>query len=113
MSLSLQEWKTFLKARITQEQGKDQDALKVFDQILASHPNDPHLIASRAFALQRLGREEESAASRLEAKYAVLGTSLVGAADQPDTWTAQLKSLVNEVDRFEASPAAAATMVAW
>jgi hypothetical protein len=111
--LSVQDWKTFLKARITQEQGKDQDALKVFEQLLKSNPNNPHLISSRAFALQRLGREDEAAASRLEAKYAVLGTSLSGAADDPEVWTTQLKSLLGETEKFEASGSVTAGLVAW
>src|SRR4051812_39315070 len=63
--LSLDDWKHFLKARVVQEQGKDADALAVFDELLARHPNNSHLNASRAFALQRLGRTHEAAANLL------------------------------------------------
>ena len=111
--LSLADWRRFLKARIQQEQGKDAEALKTFDELLASNPNNPHLISSRAFALQRLGRDDEAAAHRIEAKYAVLGNSLVGDADDPEVWAAQLKALLGESERFETTGAIGSTLIVW
>jgi len=111
--LSLPEWKRFLKARIAQEQGKDQEALKTFEDLLAAHPNNAHLISSRAFALQRVGRDDEAAANRIEAKYATLGKSLVGEADDPEVWTAKLKSLLGDTEKFETSGTIASTLIVW
>ncbi|WP_091993610.1 tetratricopeptide repeat protein [Paraburkholderia lycopersici] len=111
--LSMQDWKVFLKARIEQEQGKDEEALHVFDDLLAKYPGDPHLSASRAFALQRLGRTDEAAAAHVAAKYAALGRTLVGNQDKPDLWTSQLSSVLTDVDNFEKSGKLAAALVAW
>ncbi len=111
--LTVQEWKTFLKARIVQEKGKDAEALPVFDRLLAQHPNDPHLQSSRAFALQRLGRAEEAVASRIAARYSVLGNSLTGPADEPDVWITNLKDVLDDADEFEQAGGIAASLVAW
>ena len=107
--LSVSEWKVFLKARIAQEQGKDQEALAVFDELLAAHPDNAHLVSSRAFALQRLGREEEAQASRIAAKYAALSKSLSGTADDPKAWTQSLNDLVEKIDATDFST----KLVAW
>jgi predicted Zn-dependent protease len=105
-------WRTFLKARITQEQGKDQEALKVFDELLLAYPDNPHLLASRAAALQRLGREDEAIAGRIAAKYASAAKTLVGPADTPEAWVSRLKNMQADLDRFESS-GAIASAVAW
>jgi len=111
--LSMQDWKVFLKARIEQEQGKDDQALEIFDSLLAKYPGDPHVAASRAFALQRLGRTDDAAAAYVAAKYAALGRTLVGGQDKPDLWSSQLSSVLTEVDDYEKSGKLAATLVAW
>jgi hypothetical protein len=112
-SLSAEDWKTFLEARIQQENGADEQALKVFEALLAAHPDDRHLQASRAFALERLGRAEEAVADRISAKYTELGRTLVGSKDKPDVWTEQLQSLVGDIDQASTNKIAAAALMAW
>ncbi|MDH6291951.1 hypothetical protein [Rhodococcus opacus] len=113
--MSLEDWRTFLEARIEQERGNDEQALAVFDQLSETYPNDSHLSASRAYALQRLGRTQEAASSRLAARYASLGQALVGPNDKPDLWISALQDVLNEVDQpvqaagLPSSPA----MVVW
>jgi hypothetical protein len=111
--LSIQDWKVFLKARIEQEQGKDDQALRVFDSLLTKYPANQHLAASRSYALQRLNRGGEAAAALIAAKYAALGRMLVGDQDRPELWTSQLHSTLADVDEFERSGRLAAAVVAW
>ena len=111
--LSIQDWKVFLKARIEQEQGKDEQALLVFDSLLQKYPGNPHLAASRTFALDRLGRSTEAAAATVAAKYAALGRKLVGDQDKPGVWANELHTILGEMDDFEKSGRFAATLVAW
>lgn len=111
--MSIQDWKSFLKARIEQEQGKDHQALRTFESLLEKYPGNAHLASSRAFALQRLGRTDDAAAASVAAKYAALGRSLVGELDKPEAWTSQLSSVVNELEEFEKSGRLAATLIAW
>ncbi|WUA07006.1 hypothetical protein OG225_33580 [Nocardia sp. NBC_01377] len=109
----MSEWKSFLKARIAQEQGEDEDALKTFDKLLRSNPTDPHLHASRSFALERLGRNDEAASSRIASVYSALGANLVGEADNPREWTKGLQGLAKGIEGFEKSGNLSATFVAW
>lgn len=111
--LSIQEWRVFLKARIEQEQGRDEQALHVFDSLLQKHPRNPHLAASRAFALARLGRDTEATAATVAVRYAALGRALVGDQDKPEVWTSELHALLSEMDDFAKSGRLAATLVAW
>lgn len=111
--LSIQDWKVFLKARIEQEQGKDDHALRVFDSLLAKYPGNAHLAASRSYALQRLNRTGEAAAAQIAAKYAALGRTLLGEHDRPELWVAELQTTLTEVDEFERSGKLAASVVAW
>lgn len=104
-------WRVFLKARITQEQGKDQDALKAFEDLLLAHPDNPHVLASRAASLQRLGREDEAIAGRIAAKYAAAAKSLAGPADTPEAWTSRMKGMLTDLERFETSGALASAIV--
>jgi len=111
--LSIQDWKVFLKARIEQEQGKDDHALRTFDSLLAKYPGNQHLAASRSYALQRLHRSGEAAAAQIAAKYAALGRTLVGENDHPEVWTNHLNAALQEVDEFERSGQLAAAVIAW
>jgi hypothetical protein len=110
--LTVDEWRTFLKARIKQEQGHDADALPVFESLLVFHPRNPHLLASRTFALARLKQGENAAASVIEAEYSQAGQTLVGANDKPDQWEAKLNSLLTQLEQYEKSNFQAASMVA-
>ncbi len=111
--MTVQDWKVFLRARIEQEQGKDQEALLTFEALHQKYPGDAHLAASRAFSLQRLGRTDEAAAASIAAKYAVLGRTLVGDRDESEEWTNQLNAVLGEVEDFEKSGKLAATLIAW
>ena len=111
--LSVNDWKLFLEARIEQEQGKDASALARFESLLDRYPDNPHLLASRTFALQRLGRADEAVASQIAAKYAELGRTLVGERDRPEVWTSQLHATVSELDEFQKSGKVASVLMAW
>jgi predicted Zn-dependent protease len=111
--LTIQDWKVFLRARIEQEQGKDQQALQVFEALLQKYPGNSHLAASRAIGLQRLGRTDDAAAASIAAKYAALGRTLTGEQDKPEVWSAQLNSVLGEADDFQKSGKLAATLIAW
>lgn len=111
--LSVDQWKTFLHARLLQESGKDAEALEVFDRLLTLHPTNPHLQSSRAFALERLNRGSEAVPARVAAAYAKAASSLVGNADKPEDWTAELKNLISEVELTERGRPLTAALVAW
>jgi hypothetical protein len=111
-NLSPSDWKTFLEARIAQENGDDQAALRVFEDLLKIYPDNDHLQSSRAFALERLGRGEEALADRIAVKYADLGRSLIGPADRPEVWTRELTSLLEAAERGK-DQAAVSPLVAW
>lgn len=111
--LSIQDWKTFLRARIDQERGRDEQALGIFETLLRTYPDNPHLQASRSFALTRLRREPEAAASQIAAKYANLGRTLVGDKDNPEVWNNKLNMLLSDIEGFEKSGAMAAAAIAW
>jgi hypothetical protein len=114
--LSVGEWRTFLQARIRQEQGKDADALPVFESLLAAHPRNPHLLASRTFALARMRQGEDAAASHIDSEYTQAGQTLVGDNDKPDQWEAKLTSLLEKLDQGERDSfrtAGAALAMVW
>lgn len=111
--LSLQDWQRFLRARIEQEQGGDEKALQVFDELHAKYPSDPHINSSRAYALSRLGRDSEAAVSQIAARYSELGRTLVGRNDRPEAWTEQLQALLGDTEAISAKNAFAASAVAW
>jgi predicted Zn-dependent protease len=112
--MTVADWTTFLRARIEQERGQDAQALSVFERLLEKYPNDPHLNSSRAFALQRLGREQEAIASSIAARYTSLGQALVGPNDTPDVWISALQDVVEELERPErAAEAAARPLMVW
>lgn len=111
--LSLADWKLFLKARIDQEQGNDNDALNIFDKLLQKYPDDPHLLASRTFALSRLDREEEARASHVATKYAMLGRTLIGEQDIPERWAGELKNVLGDIEELERGGKISASLVMW
>lgn len=111
--LSLNEWKAFLTARIAQEQGDDEKALKTFEELLRIHPDNVHLQSSVSFALERLGRGKEAAGTRIAAKYAQLASSLSGGNDQPDAWNAALSSVVADIDHAELRGSVSPVLMVW
>ena len=111
--MTTDEWKTFLQARITQEQGRDSEALPIFERLLDAHPRNAHLLASRTFALARLNRASEAATAKISADYADAGRALVGANDKPDVWIGKLTSMLSEMDQVQTRGFAAQMMAAW
>jgi hypothetical protein len=111
--MTVADWKNFLEARIEQERGNDERALSVFDGLLERYPDNAHLSSSRAFALDRLGRGQEAAASRIAARYAGLGQALVGANDTPDVWISALRDVVNDADQPGKNVSVAPGPIAW
>jgi Flp pilus assembly protein TadD len=111
--LTTDQWKSFLNARILQEQGKDAEALDIFDKLLAANPANPHLRSSKAFALERLNRRTDAVAARIASAYSKAAAALSGDADRPENWTAELNNLLNEVQGVEKGRAISAALVAW
>lgn len=112
-NLTSDQWKTFLNARLLQEQGKDAEALDVFDKLLSANPTNPHLQASKAFALERLDRKGDAAAARIAAAYSKAAVSLSGDADRPESWTSELNNLLNEIQQVERGRGISPVLVAW
>lgn len=110
--LSIDEWTTFLKARINQEKGNDEQALQTFEQLLISHPRNPHLLSSRAIALKRLNRPDMLMA-KVAAEYAELGRTLVGPNDKPDVWVDKLTELLSATQTKDSDAFVASSLVAW
>ncbi len=111
--LSLDEWKVFLKARLQQEAGRDAEALATFNQLSEVKADNAHVQASRAFALSRLNNGPASSALRIGAAYSKAAASLVGDADTPEAWTAELNSLLSELDGVQKGRPVSASFVVW
>lgn len=111
--LTVDQWKSFLGARLLQEQGKDSEALEAFDRLLAANPGNPHLAASRAFAFDRLNRKSDAIGARLQLAYSKAAAALSGEADKPEAWTAELNNLLNEIQGVEKGRGISTVMVAW
>ncbi len=111
--LSSKEWRTFLEARIQQENGNDAEALDVFESLYRRHPGNPHLKASRAYALQRLGRASEADLIRIDAEYSEAGRTLIGERDEPEAWISRLSSLVESLDKGVSKSLVSSSMVDW
>ena len=111
--LTTDQWKTFLNARLLQEQGKDAEALDSFERLLAANPTNAHLQASKAFALDRLNRKGDAAAARIASAYSKAAAQLSGEADKPEAWSAELGSLLGEIQQVEKGRGFSAVMVAW
>lgn len=112
-SLNTEQWKSFLNARLLQEQGKDSEALEAFDKLLASSPGNQHLQASLAFALERLDRRGDATAARIAAAYSRASAALSGEADKPEAWTAELSTLLGEIQQVEKGRSISPVLVAW
>ncbi len=111
--LNTEQWKSFLNARLLQEQGKDGEALETFNKLLASDPGNQHIQASRAFALERLDRKGDATVARIAAAYSKASAALSGEADKPEAWTAELSSLLGELQQVEKGRGISAVLVAW
>lgn len=91
---SLEAWKTFLRGRIAQEQGNDEEALALIGSALQLEPENRHFIVARTISLSRLGRNTESLTSTIVAQYGELARSLSGEKDQPKPWIEGLQNLL-------------------
>ena len=111
--LSASEWKAFLTARIEQEKGNDESALVTFEELLAQHPRNEHLLASRGYALTRLGRADDAQLARIDAEYTAVGKDLVGDRDNPDAWLQRLSGLLESLEASPERTMAAGSAIAW
>ena len=111
--LSASEWKAFLTARIEQEKGDDKGALATFDELLAKHPRNEHLLASRGYALSRLGRADDAQIARIDSEYTAAGKDLIGDRDNPDAWLRRLSGLLESLEESPDLAIAARSAVAW
>ena len=111
--LSASEWKAFLTARVEQEKGDDEGALAIFDELLAKHPRNEHLLSSRGYALSRLGRADDAQIARIDAEYTAAGKDLVGDKDDPDAWLRRLSGLLESLEANPERAMVAGSAVAW
>lgn len=91
--LTVNDWKDFISARLLQEEGKDKDALPVFEKLAKAYPTNPHVQTARAFALQRASQGDDAVAARLNAAYSKAAAALSGDADSPEAWVKELQAL--------------------
>ena len=107
------EWKAFLNARIQQERGDDAGALSVFEDLLSRHPRNQHLLASRTYALSRLGIGEGAQVAKIDAEYSEVGKQLIGEKDDPDAWIERLSKLLNSLEQEPPRSIESVHDVAW
>jgi len=99
---SLEAWKVFLRGRIAQEQGKDEEALKLLDAALKIEPENRHFLAARAAVLGHMGRDREAVTTSIAARYGDLARGLSGEKDQPGPWLQGLEKLLRDADEMKA-----------
>lgn len=95
---SLEAWKVFLRARIAQEQGNDEESLKLLETALKTEPENRHFLVAQAIGLSRLGRNTESLTSTIVAKYGELAKNLSGENDKPGPWVKELQVLLDNAE---------------
>ena len=108
---SLAAWKSYLRGRIAQEQGQDDQALRAFEQALLIDPNNVSFLNSKSIALQRLNRRDDAVAAQIEKSYRALASELGGDNDKPEAWIAGLNSVLEELQDLENAPVAG--LVVW
>lgn len=112
--MTMEDWKEFLKARLEQESGKNESEVNdVFERLAQSYPDNPHVQASLAFALERQGKTEESITQRVGAKYSSLARSLSGNNDSPELWSKELQELLDGLKSASKGKGVPGTFKAW
>ena len=111
----LDTWRTFLNARIAQEQGKDEEALPAFEKVLQADSTNPQFINSKTIALRRLNRNDEAFVNHMKARYAELAKTYVGEHDRPKPWIEGLTAILDEIRNYERAGGAEDLLasVAW
>ena len=113
-SAELHAWKIFLKGRIAQEQGKEQEALEAFDEALRTDPKNPYFLNSKTIALRNLKRPDDALLAQVRKAYGELATRHTGENDKPGPWIEGLRSLLGEVEsQKKADESALVASVAW
>jgi tetratricopeptide (TPR) repeat protein len=97
MGTKIEAWKIFLKGRIAQEKGNNEEALKAFDQALEHDPENPSFLNARSNALLALN-PEEALVARIQRGYELLAKTYVGENDRPAPWIEGLERLLNEAE---------------
>ena len=100
----LEAWKIFLKGRILQEEGKDNEALKYFEEASKIEPNNSQFLNAKAFALQNLKRTDEALLNIVKSQYSKLATKLVEKNDKPEQWLEGLNEIVNNIEKIKVRP---------
>ena len=106
----LQAWKTFLKGRIAQEQGRNQEAIEAFEKALAFDPSNRHFLNAKSIAYSALNRPDQATATRVAAAYAELAKKYSGEFDKPEPWIEGLETLLRDA---EAAEKTASASVVW
>lgn len=110
----LDAWKTFLRGRISEEQGDHEAALRAYDTALEREPGNEAFQRARANALSALGKSDDVVATRIAKQYEYLAAQLTGPDDEPEAWIQSLERLLRTADSAEALEISGqARMVAW
>jgi len=95
-------WKIFLKGRIQQEKGENEEALKHFDQALKFEPDNEYFLNAKCIALASLNRHQEvPIAVYMRKGYSELAKTFIGKLDTPDFWIAGLTQLMQKAEALE------------
>lgn len=109
----LEAWKVFLRGRVAQEKGSNEEALKAFEQALKYEPDNPSFLNAKSNALSALNRPEEALVSRLQRSYADLAKKYVGENDKPTAWVEGLQKLIEEAEAHEVAGRVTISSVCW
>jgi tetratricopeptide (TPR) repeat protein len=95
----LEAWKFFLKGRLAQEKGNNDEALKAFEDALKHDPSNHSFLNAKAIALNALNRPMEALATGIQNSYEELAKKYVGVNDKPELWIEGLQKLISDVDK--------------
>ena len=99
---SLEAWRLFLRGRIAQEQGKNEEALNLLDAALKVEPENRHFLTARAAALGQMGRDSAALTTSVATRYGELARTLSGEKDQPGPWLQGLQTLLKDIEEMKA-----------
>lgn len=109
----LEAWKIFLKGRIAQEKGNNEEALKAFEDALKYDPDNRSFLYAKSNALAALNRSEEALVSRIQKGYGELAKKYVGENDKPSAWIEGLQKLIAEIESQEIAWKVTIGTVVW
>lgn len=97
----LEAWKTFLKGRIAQEEGKNETALDLFESALKIDPDNTSFLKARSNAEAQLNMTGEAIVDRIRSEYSELAKKYVGESDKLGPWIEGLKELQKKAETLD------------